>query len=76
MPLGRGRLEVTQKRLRLHAVTPSGAVAAAFFGRGHRRFFVALSDGSTIPVYMRDCWWQGSERICDLEPVAAVSSAA
>jgi hypothetical protein len=66
-PLCRGRLEVRDGRMELRAVTPSGAIASAFFGRGRRRFLLAGATAETTPIIMRRCWWQDGERACEIE---------
>lgn len=52
--IGQGYLEYAEDRLRLRAITPSGAVARAFFAGGQRRFLLALANGTTLPVLMCD----------------------
>lgn len=74
-PLGRGRLEPKGDQFRLRAVTPSGALASAFFGQGRRRFLLAFPDGTTLPVLIRDCRWHEGERFCDLVPVVDAAAA-
>jgi hypothetical protein len=67
--LSRCILEWTDTRITLRRINPSGAVAAAFFGRGERRFSLVFPDQRVLSVQVSRCQWVDGERICDIVPL-------